>query len=404
MTAHLASLENLGLAALFTLSIAPLAGCETGDPTEAGGAGGATTTTSSSSSTSAGGSTGGAGGDTGGSTGGSTGGAGGTPVCDSPDANVTAQDNAACTQADTDYEPGQSDTWAACISDDGAYHPFDANISSIARVAAFEEIATLLGFGKGTAPTSQDFLDARVQYSLDQGLESRVSRREDEHYPAAAKKCQDMTPAELAMSPDRCVGPARIQPILNAAFQDGIDGKEPERNAARVEAGLLWFLYTSVYKEATTCTTTQVDCDSSYAYYTGGEAPGMGLGLSRYTRARSPQADDFVWNGVLGVRCWRDLDNPAGAAMDLGMRDKARAQLDRALLRGVALIVRQRAESLPCDASWETVAILGPVLDREATARDAANAQVLRDEIAKGKDGIDVAAFLTALDAVFPCP
>ncbi len=383
-------------ATLLVLSLAALTGCESGDPTNAGGTGGTTTTTTTTTTSSGG---------TGG-TGGTTGGTGGTTVlvCDSPDANVAPADNAACTQSATDYQPGQADTWAACVSDDGAYHPFDPNITSIARVAAFEDIAKLLGFGAGKAPTSQEFLDARVQYSLDQGLESRVSRREDEHYPKAAKKCQDMTPDEIAANPDRCVGPARIQPILNAAFQDGIDAKEPELNAARIEAALLWFLYTSVYKEATTCATTQVDCDSSYAYYTGGEAPGMGIGLSRYTRARSPQADDFTWNAVLGVRCWRDLDNPAGAAMDTALQDKARAQLDRALLRGVALVVRQRAEALPCDAAWETVKILGPVLDREATLRDAAKAQILRDEIAKGKDAIDAPTFVNALDAVFPCP
>ena len=386
-------------------TLGALTGCESEDPSSTGGSGG--TTTSSMTTGGTGGATGGAGGTGGatGGTGGATGGTGGTvTACTTPDDNVTAMDNAACAQLASDYTPGADDTWAACISDDGAYHPFDPNISSIARVAAFETIATLLGFGKGKAPSPADFLDARVEYSIDQGLESRVGRREDEHYPPAAKKCQDMTVDELAMNPDRCVGPARIQPILNAAFQDGIDGKEPALNAARVEAALLWFLYTSVYKEATTCTSTQVDCDSSYAYYTGGEAPGMGLGLSRYTRDRSPQADDFVWNAILGVRCWRDLDNPAGPAMDLATRDQARAQLDRALLRGVALVVRQRALVLPCDAAWETVKILGPVLDREATARDAANAQILRDEIAKGKDGIDVPAFVGALDAIFPCP
>jgi len=325
-------------------------------------------------------------------------------VCASPDANVAQSDNAACMQAGTDYQPGKADTWAACLSDDGAYHPFDANISTIARVAAFEEIAELLGFGEGIAPTSAAFVNARLAYSVDQGLESRVSRREDEHYPKAAKKCQDMTAAELATNPDRCVGPVKIQPILNAAFQDGIDEKEPALNAARVEAALLWFLYVSVYKEAITCAAVQVDCDSSYAYYSGGELPEMGLGLSRYTRARSQQADDFVWNGVLGVRCWRDLDNPAGAAMDTALQTKATTQLDRGLLRAMALIVRQRAEALPCDTAWETVKILGPVLDREATVRDAESAQVLRDQLAKGKDGIDVALFASALDKVFPCP
>jgi hypothetical protein len=90
--------------------------------------------------------------------------------------------------------------------------------------------------------------------------------------------------------------------------------------------------------------------------------------------------------------------------MDLALRDKAMAQLDRGLLRAVAVIVRQRAEALPCDTAWVTVKILGPVLDREAEARDPANAAVLRDQIAKGQDGIDVAAYVKALDAIFPCP
>ncbi|MBK8252351.1 MAG: hypothetical protein IPK82_06745 [Polyangiaceae bacterium] len=377
-----------------------LLGCEDDDPLE-------TTSTTTTGTGGAGGGIGGTGGlITGGAggTGGSTGGTGGAAMCSSPDANVAQNNNDQCQQEASDYTPGADDTWAACISDDGTYHPFDVNISTIARIAAFEKISTLLGWGEGKSPSPDDFINARVEYSVDQGLESRVSRREDEHYPAAAIKCQDMTPAELAMNVDRCVGPAQIQPLLNAAFQDGTDGKDPVLNAARVEAGLLWFLYMSVYKEATTCTSTQVDCDSHFAYYTGGELPDMGLGLSRYVRTRSEQANDFVWNGILAVRCWRDLDNPAGAAMDTALRDKARAQLDRGLLRGMAAIVRQRALALPCDPAWETVRILGKVLDREATARSAAKAQIMRDEIAKGKAGINVTAFVNALDSVFPCP
>lgn len=390
---------SLGLA--LAVSLAAALGCESPDPTE--------TTTGTTVSSGGGGGSGGVGaaGGTGGAGGATTGGAGGTggaTMCASPDANIVQTDNASCMQLDTDYLPGVNDMWQACISDDGAYHPFDVNISTIARIAAFEKMSEILGWGQGKAPTPDEFLAARVEYSVDQGLESRVSRREDEHYPAAAKKCQDMTAEELAMNVERCVGPAQIQPLLNAAFTAGIDGKDPAINAARVEAGLLWFLYMSVYKEATTCTSVQVDCDSHYAYYTGGEAPDAGLGLSRYVRARSEQANAFVWNGVLAVRCWRDLDNPAGAAMDLDMRERARSQLDRGLLRGVALIVRQRALALPCDAAWETVSILGKVLDRESTARDPGQAQILRDELAKGKDGIDVGAFVAALDAVFPCP
>ncbi len=391
---------------LSTLALAASA-CEDTDPPETptGGTGGSGGTGAQGGGGAAAGNggtggTAGAGGTAGG------GGTGGTTqtVCDSADANVTQQNDAECKQTTTDYVPGQNDTWAACISDDNTYHPFDPNISTIARVAAFEKIADLLGFGADKTPTAQDFIDARVEYSVDQGLESRVSRREDEHYPAAAKKCQDMTPAELAMNPDRCVGPAQIQPILNAAFQDGIDQKEPALNAARIEAGLLWFLYMSVYKEATTCTNTQADCDSSYAYYTGGEAKDMGLGLSRYVRERSTQANDFTWNGVLAVRCWRDLDNPSGAAMDIPLRDKARAQVDRALLRGVSLIVRQRALAMPCDTAWETVKIMGPVVHREAELRDPTNAKVLKDQIAKGKAAFEPATYVEALDKIFPCP
>lgn len=388
--------SKMAVGLVVALSLGPAIGCESADPTETSTTGGTTSTGGSGGSGATGG-TGGIGGT------GGTAGSGGGPVCGALDADIVQNDDPSCQQLATDYVPNVNDTWQACISDDGQYHPFDVNISTLSRIAAFEKISKLLGWGTGKAPSSQEFLDARVEYSVDQGLESRVSRREDEHYPAAAIKCQDMTPEELAMHFDRCVGPAQIRPLLNAAFTAGIAGEDPVINAARLEAGLLWFLYMSTYKEATTCTDVQVDCDSHYAYYTGGE-PDTGLGLSRYVRARSEQAHAFTWNGVLAVRCWRDLDNPAGVAMDLALREKARAQLDRGLLRGVAVIVRQRALSLPCDAAWETVSILGKVLDREATARDPRSAQVMQGELAKGKDAIDVATFVAALDTVFPCP
>lgn len=338
--------------------------------------------------------------------GGTTGGQGGADACGPIDAELVSADNQACTPAATDYAPGSAtDGWDACISDDGQYHPFETSISSIARIAAFEEIAELLGFGQGVAPSKQAFLDARVAYTQEEGLESRVSRREDPHYPAAPMACNELPVGELPQWADRCVGPAQIQPLLNEAFQDGIEGTEPARSAARIEAALLWFLYVSTYKEAGSCATAQKDCDSSYAYYTGGEAQDGGLGLSRYVSARSGQAHDATWNGILATRCWRDLDNPAGEAMDTAMHDRALAQLDQALLRGVAVIVRQRAEALPCESAWEPVRILGAVLDREATARDAAMAGTLRAALAKtSPDDVDASAVTSALDAIFPCP
>jgi hypothetical protein len=329
----------------------------------------------------------------------------GAPSC--TDEGIAAQDNAACQPLATDYRPADTanDTWAACISDDNQYHPFDPNISSIPRVGAFEQIAKLLSFGGATAPSAQAFLDARLAYQTDQGLESRVSRREDEHYSAAPDACNKLTAAQLAQYPDRCAGPAKIQPMLNAAFQQGISGVDPVKNAARVEAGLLWFLYLSVYKESKSCASTVGDCDSSWAYYSGGEPRSGGLGLSRYVRARSPQAHDRVWDGLLAVRCWRDLDNPTGAAQNTAMRDQALAQLDRALLRGVALVVRQRAQKLPCEAAWESVRILGEVLGREAAARDPSSAQVLSAELSKASVAeVKASAIVGAIDASFACP
>ena len=61
------------------------------------------------------------------------------------------------------------------------------------------------------------------------------------------------------MQRQRCLRPipttvwAGTDDPLNKAFADGASGNEPLANAARVEAGLLWFLYVSTYKEANSC-------------------------------------------------------------------------------------------------------------------------------------------------------
>jgi hypothetical protein len=324
----------------------------------------------------------------------------------------------------TDYEPGATDTWPVCVSDDGAYHAFDANIATIARIGGFEAIAALLF--TGGEPTAQDFTDARVQYSVANGLESRLSRREDEHYPPAMKAnvavaCNTLDPGDpgdaaiLAANADRCVGPVRLQPIVNAAFATGQDaGSTPFARrvaAAKLEGALLWFLYVSVHKEATTCTTTRVDCDSAWAYYSGGEPRTSGKGLSRYVLQLDPVTHDRIWVGELAVRCWRDLDNPTGVAMDLAMRDRAIDQLDRAALRGVAVIVidklttMQAATGEPRAAVWEMIRTLAPVLDREATVRDAAAAATIRGELAKtDATAVQIPALIAAVTQAFPCP
>lgn len=326
---------------------------------------------------------------------------------DCPNPPAFVEDVSSCPPLPTDYQPRASgsalDSWPACISDDGVYHPLDPNISSVARVAAFEQIAGLL-WDAGKLPSAQDFLDARVVYAADQGLDSRVQRREDVHYPKGAGACSD--PAVADANPDRCAGPKRLLPILNEAFAAGSTGHAPLVNAARIEAALTWFLYLSALSEAESCASKPQDCDSCWAYYAGGAPRESPAGLARLVRRLGPETHDRAYDGTLAVRCWRDLD-PATPATDLALRDQARDQLDRALLRGLALLVRQRFSELSCasaegfEARQAFLGVLVPLLDRAARARDAALADQLAAQLSPRPDA---ARAVAALDALFPCP
>lgn len=365
------------------VAAAALAACESSDPAESGL-------------------------DAGGAGGGSS-----SAACDA-EKGRTVMDAPSCKALATDYSPAngsKDDSWAACVSDDGVYHPFNASVGSNARMAAFDEMATLLGFGGKKSPTPQEFLDAKVAYSQPEGLQSRVARREDTHYPPVLvngekKACRDLDAATIAANADRCVGQAKIQPLVEAALNAGAKGDDPALNAARVEAGLLWFAYVSVFKEIETCGTgDKEDCDSATGYYAGGQTRDNPVGFGRYVKAISPQAHDRVWDGLLAVRCWRDLDQamPEG---DTPMREQAQQQVDRATLRGLALVVRERLQNAPtCGVAHESFQLLGAVLLRAAKERDAAKAAVLATEVAKTVKGeIDVKAATDALDALFPCP
>ena len=180
--------------------------------------------------------------------------------------------------------------------------------------------------------------------------------------------------------------------------------------AARVEAGLLWFLYVSAYKETVTCQATPADCDSSWAYYGGGEHRGGGLGLARYVRGLETATHDRIFDGLLAVRCWRGLDDPAVAtddAMFAPLRGTALAQYDAALVRGLALIVRARVVALAAAAGadaavhWQFVRVLGPALQREAAVRDPTAAATFAAELARTDPALVDEA---ALDTLFPCP
>ncbi len=320
------------------------------------------------------------------------------------------EDVSSCTPAATDYQPRDSgsanDSWAACISDDNTYHKIEASISSIARVEAYGAVGSLLW--SDAPPTYQDFINARVKFEEEQGLGSRVARRYDVHYPPPASgACDDEGVADA--NPDRCVGPATLQPLIVAAFAEGSEGKSRIVNAAKIRAAIQWFFYVSAVKEASTCTTAQKDCDSSWAYYSGGTLRDAPIGLAADIDALAPETHDRAYDGSLAVRCWRDLDQDVPAT-NLVLRDQAIDQLDTALVRGMAILIRQRFAALECTtgdyqaAELAALRVLVPLFDRETRARDTTVADLLETEVAKDAASVNVSAVLAALDATYSCP
>lgn len=327
-----------------------------------------------------------------------------------PIACAAPSEPALCEPNPTDYTPGEDDMWPECVSDSGEYTRIQDTISTIARVQGFERIATML-FDPTRDPTADEFLAARMIYQEDEGLDSRVVRRYDPRF--SVPEGTDCTqPGVAEMHRDYCVGPGRLQPLILDAFGHALnddDSSAPVRvEAARIEAALLWFLYASTNKEAYSCTTKPKDCDSAYAYYTGGADAREGIGLARYVNQADPAAHSRVWDGIFAVRCWRDLDQ-AEPAENLELRDRARAQLDQAVTHGLAAIINSRLDEL-CAATgaeaayhWAFIRTLGPAL--YGTAGDDAAATVLRTEFAKfDAETVDLEMLRGALDQLYPCP
>ncbi|MEZ4449753.1 MAG: hypothetical protein R3B09_09745 [Nannocystaceae bacterium] len=348
-------------------------------------------------------------------------------------AMIPSFSEASCTPLASDYQPrvnsSADDTWAACISDDDAYHLVEGTPGSQARIVAYEKIADLL-WRNGT-PDAAAFTEARDQYVIPEGLESRVVRREDLHYDAIPmsewdpqvdgdKQCT--VTANVTKYPDRCVGPSKMSPILVEAFDMGQQGMgDADVLAAKIEATLLWFIYASVYKEANTCATeVGKDCDSAWAYYTGGQDMAGGLGMAKVVLGESAESHARIWDGILAVRCWRDLYSEGGTYPLLPDIDQAGndlfnqgwEQLDQALHRGFALVVRERMERMfqnRCNGAttktdWAFLQIAGPALSREANARGAADGAKLDALWAMDNPTAqDLVDGVTTLDGIFPC-
>ncbi|MFV8755377.1 hypothetical protein ACNOYE_32910 [Nannocystaceae bacterium ST9] len=336
-------------------------------------------------------------------------------------------DEAACMPAPGDYVPGADDDYAACISDAGTYELVADPPGSIARIEAYEDIAELLWLAG--VPSAEDFTMARTAYEIDEGLGSRVDRREDLHYPEIPmaewdpgldpdKQCSNTDLA--AAYPDRCVGPAQMRPILSQAFIDGMSGTgDPNVHAAKIKGTLLWFLYLSIYKEANTCFTVAAkDCDSAWAYYTGGaQADAAVIGFAKFVAEYSDNTNTRINDALLAVRCVRDLypEDMYPLLADLPQEGQdlfaqAWEQLDEALHRGLAIVVRQHAAAQDscggaATANWELVKIVGGALQREAGERDSAAASELEALYALSEPTAeDNARIVELIDQVFPCP
>ena len=313
-----------------------------------------------------------------------------------------------CDRLDTDYP---SDGWPSCISDDDQWHlAGESAPSSQARIDSFEFIAELLWRGS-QPPSAEDFLNARVEYAIDQGLDSRVQRRYDAHImrPAEGVNCRGADHGELY--PEYCVGPGRILPIITASLASGSMGEQPLENAAKVEASLLWFIYISAYKEAYSCAGTVKDCDSSWAYYGGAETVDGATGFAKYVKTLSSTVHRDTFDALLGVRCWRDLD--AGeSAVNTTLHAQVLDQLDRSLDRGLALILAARIDLLlgltseqidKKNASRAFLRILGPVSHRAFTNRNPTLAEQIAPLWEGALDDSDLQTLLNALNVTFEC-
>ena len=225
--------------------------------------------------------------------------------------------------------------------------------------------------------------------------------------------------------PERCVGPSTMQPLIDAAFAAGQTGDgDAQVHAATIHATLDWFLYLSIYKEAETCASVKAaDCDSAWAYYTGGETIDKGIGIAADLRVTSKNTHERIHDGILAVRCWRDHEQMNGMYPLLPMIDadglaefeRGWEQLDEALHRGFALLIRNQLVSylegscgkndayLP--AVWAYLKVAGPALQREAEERDAGTAAALKTLWDAADPSVEqLEAGLAALDAIFPCP
>jgi hypothetical protein len=323
-----------------------------------------------------------------------------------------------CTASATDYTPRDAASAGkrlpACVSDSGKYTPINPDVPSNSRIAAVEAVLRLLKVGADEVPSASAFDDVRVLYTQPEGLDSRVSRREDIHFAEVEiagikRQCRDLTPAELQLYPDRCAGPVKVVPLINDALREGAAGNAPRVQAARIEAAMVWFMWLSLYKESQGCYADPKQCDSTSSYWGGNQdvnaAP---TGYGRYVKTLSEESYKRGWDAVLAIRCAYDyfVSSAPEPADFPTVREKAREQVDRVNNHALALILRARLGKIQCDpAAFAFVRTLAPVLNVVAKAKDPAKASELAAELSKAAaTDVNVGNVDAILSELFGCP
>ena len=331
------------------------------------------------------------------------------------------EDVSKCAAGMNDYQPRKmmpgSNGWPMCAKIDASPNKWVLKgmeqPPATARSIAFESMAKKLWDAKKI--DSNAFIAARDEYSIAEGLASRVGRRQDVTYPETPgdDKFACANQGIPAMYPDRCAGPAKLKPIIDDAFVKGIAGTKQVVQAARIEAALVWFFYLSMTSEVWTCSFDDItDCDAAAGYYTQTSARDMPAGLAKYVFAQGPETHNRIYDALLAERCWRDVDDKL--PMDPQYKtlyDRAQAQLNKATLRGEALILRERIGRIGCltgeaqEAQIEFVKIIGGLIDHGAALLDATTAATLKAYTSAPKtDAPSIAAAQAAIDKIFNCP
>jgi hypothetical protein len=346
-------------------------------------------------------------------------------ACEAVSTAIPGLAGGVCAPLGSDYAPGAADEWPVCASDDGMYRLIGSTPGALGRVEGYESISALL-WERSDAPTADDFTAARTIYAEDQGLESRVLRREDLHVPPIPasewdpgfdpdKQCT--VAANVPRYPERCLGPSTLAPILNDAFAAGQTGAgEPRVQAERIHATLLWFFYLSIYKEAYTCSLAGKDCDSMWAKYTGGTERSGARGLSEEVVAVAPAAHARIWDGLLAIRCWRDLNPDAEVPTILDASEAALQQycggweqLDNALHYGWSELLVDRLErqgtltGVDAAANWAFAQVAGQALQRELSERGVTSTASLWAMDA-APDAATLTTAVADIRGAIPCP